>query len=143
MTLTLTKSPEDTPGPRAHRLPPLRVSMATLPCSGMNVLRKVLLATVPVLALAAPAPPAAAEWAGPCLPASYLPASYLPAGSAPTAIPNCHFWRGKLKFVDDGDTIDVRLPTSTGRRKTVRVRITGIQAMEQRVYTSNPRKRRG
>ena len=69
----------------------------------------------------------------------------MPATAAPpgTPIPNCHFWRGKLKFVDDGDTIDVRLPTSTGKRKTVRVRITGIQAMEQSVYTSNPRKRRG
>ena len=45
--------------------------------------------------------------------------------------------------MDDGDTIDVRLPTSTGRHKVVRVRIIGIQAMEQRVYTRDPRKRRG
>jgi micrococcal nuclease len=75
------------------------------------------------------AAPAGAEWVGPCLPG--------------TATPSCHFWRGKVKFVDDGDTIDVRLPTSTGRRKVVRVRITGIQAMEQYVYTSHPSKRRG
>jgi endonuclease YncB( thermonuclease family) len=60
-----------------------------------------------------------------------------------TTAPMCHFWGGKLKFVDDGDTVDVKLPTSTGKVKTVRVRITGIQAMEQTVYNSHPRKRRG
>jgi endonuclease YncB( thermonuclease family) len=101
----------------------------------MRLWKKALLAAVPALAIAAAAPPAMAEWAGPCVPAAVAPPG--------TTIPNCHFWRGKLKFVDDGDTIDVRLPTSTGKRKTVRVRITGIQAMEQSVYTSNPRKRRG
>jgi endonuclease YncB( thermonuclease family) len=76
-----------------------------------------------------PAAPAGAEWVGPCLPG--------------TTAPSCHFWRGKVKFVDDGDTIDVRMATSTGKRKTVRVRLTGIQAMEQSVYTSHPSKRRG
>jgi endonuclease YncB( thermonuclease family) len=75
------------------------------------------------------ATPAGAEWMGPCLPG--------------TTSPSCHFWRGKLKSVDDGDTIDVRMGTSTGKRKTVRVRLTGIQAMEQSVYTSHPSKRRG
>jgi micrococcal nuclease len=48
-----------------------------------------------------------------------------------------------VKWVDDGDTIDVKLPTSTGKSKTARVRIIGIQAMEQTVYHSRPRKRRG
>jgi endonuclease YncB( thermonuclease family) len=81
------------------------------------------------LAATVAAAPARAEWTGPCR-------------SAP-ASPTCHFWKGKVTFVDDGDTIDVRLPTSTGKGKTVRVRIIGIQAMEQRVYTRNPRKRRG
>ena len=75
------------------------------------------------------APPARADWTDACI--------------AGTTAPTCHFWAGKLKWADDGDTIDVRMPTSTGKRKTVRVRITGIQAMEQTVYTSNPRRRRG
>jgi endonuclease YncB( thermonuclease family) len=75
------------------------------------------------------AAPAAAEWTGPCI--------------AGAGAPTCHFWRGHLTFVDDGDTIDVRMPTSTGKRKVVRVRVTGIQAMEQTVYTSHPSRRRG
>jgi len=76
-----------------------------------------------------PAGAARAEWTAPCIDGA--------------AAPICHFWRGKLKFVDDGDTIDVKLPTSTGKVKTVRVRITGIQAMEQTVYNSHPGRRRG
>lgn len=89
-----------------------------------------LFAAALACALAAfPSPPARAQWTGPCI--------------AGNTAPICNFWRGKVKFVDDGDTIDVRLPTSTGKRKTVRVRVTGIQAMEQSVYTSHPRKRRG
>jgi micrococcal nuclease len=93
-------------------------------------LTRPLFAAALACALAAlPAPPARAQWTGPCI--------------AGNAAPICNFWRGKVKFVDDGDTIDVRLPTSTGKRKTVRVRMTGIQAMEQTVYTSHPRKRRG
>ncbi len=55
----------------------------------------------------------------------------------------CEFWPAKLLWVDDGDTIDVRMPTSTGKWKQVRVRITGIQAMEQTVYNSSPFRRRG
>src|SRR3954452_13172206 len=86
-------------------------------------------AAVAVAPAALPPPPAHAQWTGPCI--------------AGTTGPTCNFWRGNVKFVDDGDTIDVRLPTSTGKRKTVRVRLTGIQAMEQTVYTSHPRKRRG
>jgi endonuclease YncB( thermonuclease family) len=101
----------------------------------MRLLKPILLALAPVAAIAATPAPAPAEWGGPCLPPGLAAASATP--------PTCHFWRGKANFVDDGDTIDVRMPTSTGRKKTVRVRITGIQAMEQSVYTRNPRKRRG
>jgi micrococcal nuclease len=97
--------------------------------------RQILLAGVALAATALVSPrPAAAEWTGPCL------SGVMATG---TATPICHFWRGKIKFVDDGDTLDVRLPTSTGKRKTARVRITGIQAMEQSTYDSRPRKRRG
>src|ERR1041385_7397738 len=70
-----------------------------------------------------------AEWTDACV----------PGGS----VPQFHFWSGKVKWVDDGDTIDVRMATSTGKRKTVRVRIIGIQAMEQTVYNTDPRRRRG
>jgi endonuclease YncB( thermonuclease family) len=97
-----------------------------------------------VLAFALPAP-AAAEWTGPCL-AGVVPTVAPAIASGATAAeesPTCHFWRGRMVAADDGDTIDVRLPTKTGHRKTVRVRITGIQAMEQYTYTRNPRKRRG
>jgi micrococcal nuclease len=92
-------------------------------------MKAVLTAIVPATALLVLSPPAAAEWTGPCL-------------SGATA-PICHFWPGKLRWVDDGDTIDVKMPTSTGKQKTVRVRIIGIQAMEQSVYSSNSRRRRG
>jgi endonuclease YncB( thermonuclease family) len=92
-----------------------------------------LAAVVPAIVSLAVSQSAGAEWPGPCL-------SGITAG---TTTPVCHFWPGKMKWVDDGDTIDVNMPTSTGKRKTVRVRIVGIQAMEQTVYTSNPRRRRG
>jgi endonuclease YncB( thermonuclease family) len=111
----------------------------------MSPPKKALLAIVPVAAFLATAQPAAAEWTGPCL-SGALPgaAPAVASGATPEmAAPNCHFWRGKMIAADDGDTIDVRMPTSTGKRKTVRVRITGIQAMEQSVYTRNRRKRRG
>ncbi len=84
----------------------------------------VVLIAVLAFAAAITVTPARAEWTGPCR-------------SEPSS-PTCHFWKGKVTFVDDGDTIDVRLPTSTGKHKTVRVRVIGIQAMEQRVYTRDP-----
>ena len=97
--------------------------------SRMYRTRLAQLATVLATALFAVPAPASADWTGPCV--------------SGTTAPTCHFWRGKAKFVDDGDTIDVKLPTSTGKRKVVRVRVTGIQAMEQSVYTSHPSRRRG
>jgi len=54
--------------------------------------------------------------------------------------PSCLVWTGKVTFIDDGDTVDVDLD---GSRKTVRVRVAGIQAMEQSVYSRDPSKRRG
>jgi endonuclease YncB( thermonuclease family) len=80
-------------------------------------------------ASAALTPPAHAQWKAPCVPQ--------------TTTPTCHFWSAKLRWVDDGDTIDVYARASSGRRNAVRVRITGIQAMEQTVYTSRPQRRRG
>jgi endonuclease YncB( thermonuclease family) len=47
-----------------------------------------------------------------------------------------------VTFVDDGDTLDVDV-ADDGRANPIRVRITGIQAMEQTVYSSHPSRRRG
>ena len=90
----------------------------------------IVLAAVALIALPARAE---AAWTGSCIPGAAL--------APETAM--CSFWPAKLLWVDDGDTIDVRMATSTGKRKSVRVRITGIQAMEQTVYNSNPFRRRG
>ena len=77
--------------------------------------------TLTLLALA----PAVAEASrGPCL----------PGGDGPT----CTFWTAKVVHVHDGDTLEVKV-----RGRTLRVRVTGIQAMEQTVYSSYATRRRG
>src|SRR5919108_741490 len=48
-------------------------------------------------------------------------------------------WDGRVPSFDDGDTVKADI----GRRHNVRVRITGIQAMEQTVYSNTPSRRRG
>src|SRR3954471_21043584 len=65
-------------------------------------------------------------------------AACLPQAGSPRGAP----WTGRVVFVDDGDTIDVDL---AGDRTTrpVRVRLVGIQAMEQTVYSSVASRRRG
>jgi endonuclease YncB( thermonuclease family) len=86
-----------------------------------------LLAIVIPAVLAAAASRAQAQWTAPCIDGEAEPA--------------CQFWLGKVAAVHDGDTVEVRI--TEGPRRLVRVRIVGIQAMEQRVYSSNPRRRRG
>ncbi len=54
---------------------------------------------------------------------------------------SCQVWTGKVVSVDDGDTLKVKIRGS--RAAYARVRVTGIQAMEQTVYSTTPRKRRG
>ena len=54
----------------------------------------------------------------------------------------CTVWTGKVTFIDDADTLRVDLDRD-GSRRPIKVRVTGIQAMEQTVYTSNPARRRG
>jgi endonuclease YncB( thermonuclease family) len=54
----------------------------------------------------------------------------------------CEFWSGKVTFIGDGDTMSVDL-TGDGTKKPVRVRITGIDTMEQWYYTNNPNDRTG
>src|SRR4051812_28702420 len=62
----------------------------------------------------------------------------MPDGSGP----RCHFWYGKVSGVDDGDTLDVDLD-GDGTRRPVPVRLNGIQAMEQSLYSRRPSRRRG
>ncbi len=82
-------------------------------------MRSLLLAIGLLLAVTAPAAAATA----PCV-----------AGG-----PTCHVQTGKVTFVADGDTIDVRID-GAGKR---RVRLTGIQAMEQTRYSKRASRRRG
>ena len=103
------------------------------------MLRRMRRLTIALAAIALIAQPAVADarWTGPCLP-EVPPAAAFPPGAA-----TCQFWRANVLWVDDGDTIDVRMPTSTGEQRRVRVRITGINAMEHSIYHSNPFRRRG
>ena len=93
--------------------------------------RTVLFLLVSALAaagvLTAPAR-ADAYWKAPCL--------------SGTKRPVCYFWTGKATFVADGDTIDVDI-FGDGTAAPKRVRMMGVNAMEQRVYSSIPRARRG
>jgi endonuclease YncB( thermonuclease family) len=60
---------------------------------------------------------------------------------------HCHVWTGKVKQVDDGDTLDASVP-GDGLGGVLRVRIIGIQAMELTSYRDRltrgrlPRRRR-
>jgi len=76
-------------------------------------------------ALAAPAPAAT----GPCIVGD--------PGS-----PACRVWTGKVATVHDGDTMSIAVK-GDGRTGLVRVRLTGVQAMEQTVYSSYASRRRG
>jgi micrococcal nuclease len=60
----------------------------------------------------------------------------IPGSSAPL----CYAENAKLLFVDDGDTIDVRIP---GASSDSRVRLTAVNATEQSVYNSNPGRQEG
>src|SRR4051794_17813789 len=52
--------------------------------------------------------------------------------------PRCHFWKAKVTFIADGDTIDVRVG---GHVRPIR--LTGINAMELTRYSKYPSRRRG
>jgi endonuclease YncB( thermonuclease family) len=78
--------------------------------------------------------------------AVFLVPSAATAASGPcgpqAGTPTCHLWYGTVTFIGDGDTVSVRLdghPNDT----PIRVRVTGIQAMEEHVYTTDPAQRRG
>lgn len=95
----------------------------TLP---VPIARVVLAALAVVAALAAAAPADART--GQCLPGQDGP--------------RCEVWKGKVTFVADGDTLDVDVH-GDGMSRAARVRVTGVNAMEQSVYSRTASKRRG
>jgi endonuclease YncB( thermonuclease family) len=84
-----------------------------------HCIRLALLAALAAAALCA-GPAAASARLVPCVPGEKKPL--------------CHVWRGKVKPVDDGDTINVKI-AGDGIRQRVKVRLTGIQAMELTSYS--------
>jgi endonuclease YncB( thermonuclease family) len=87
-------------------------------------MRALILVLISAALLAVPAAASAAE-TGPCIPGQSRPI--------------CVIWTGKVTFVGDGDTLYIRV-NGVGVR---RVRISGIQAMEQTRYAEHARDRRG
>jgi endonuclease YncB( thermonuclease family) len=87
-----------------------------------RAVRLTLLAAACGLLLAVPSAHAAS---GPCLPE-------YPAGA------QCKVWKGKVRSVNDGDTLDASVP-GDGLGGLLRVRIIGAQAMEQTSYSSRAR----
>ena len=57
--------------------------------------------------------------------------------------PTCHLKTGTVTFIGDGDTVSVHLDGTPRDAPAARVRITGIQAMEEHVYTTLPGERVG
>jgi endonuclease YncB( thermonuclease family) len=56
--------------------------------------------------------------------------------------PECELWTGKVTFIGDGDTMSVDI-AGDGTKSPLRIRITGIQAMEESYYTNVPGDRFG
>lgn len=84
-----------------------------------------LLTALPLLALALALLPAAADAKrGACVPGK--------VGAS------CHVWTAKVTSVNDGDTLDVDVH-GDGTSARRRIRMTGVQAMEQTVYSSRQR----
>jgi endonuclease YncB( thermonuclease family) len=83
---------------------------------------------LPGTAIAANPPPTAASTTGKC--------------GVGAMSPSCYFWQGKVTFIGDGDTMSVDL-SGDRTKKPVRIRVTGIQAMEEYVHTNKPKDRRG
>jgi endonuclease YncB( thermonuclease family) len=61
---------------------------------------------------------------------------------APATGVTCHVWSGKVTFMGDGDTVYVDI-ANDGSRSSVPVRLTGINANEQTVYSNVASQRRG
>ena len=87
-----------------------------------------VLACLIVLVVALVAAPAAEARVGSCL--------------APGSKLQCTIWTGKVTYIGDGDTIYVDVKGDR-TSKTLHVRMTGFNAMEQSVYSSIASRRRG
>lgn len=68
------------------------------------------------------------------LPAAASAAVHGPCIAGTTGGPTCTIWTGKVVYVDDGDTVHVKVGS-----RTEHVRITGIQAMELTDYNQRAR----
>ena len=90
--------------------------------------RRIVPLALALSALALPAAASAAATSGPCR----------DDGTGP----RCHYWYGTVTAVNDGDTIHVDLD-GDGTHQDFSVRLIGVQAMEQHVYSKDPAKRRG
>src|SRR5215217_5352129 len=90
----------------------------------MSTLLRLTLLTALVGALLIPVPAAQAK-SGPCMPE-------YPHGA------QCTIWQGKVRYVDDGDTLDADVP-GDGLGGLLRIRVIGIQAMEQTSYRAAQR----
>lgn len=93
-----------------------------------RLLAVLLAAALPVILLVAPEATAATVPTGSC--------------TGQSGSPTCYIWTGRVVAVQDGDTLDVDV-WGDGTSTPKRVRVTGIQAMEQSVYSSVPARRRG
>jgi len=87
-----------------------------------------LLCTVLALAFTASLAGEAAARTGSCL--------------VPGNTTTCKIWNGRVTSIDDGDTIRVDV-AGDRTRASIRVRLIGIQAMEQTVYSARASRRRG
>ena len=56
--------------------------------------------------------------------------------------PTCQVWTARVKTINDGDTIGVDID-GDGSHRVKQIRFTGIQAMEETVYSNDPKKLRG
>jgi endonuclease YncB( thermonuclease family) len=75
---------------------------------------------------------------------AFAPAAQARVGSclAPGAKILCTVWTGKVTYIGDGDTIYVDVKGDR-TSKTLHVRMTGLNATEQSVYSMTPSRRRG
>jgi endonuclease YncB( thermonuclease family) len=95
-------------------------------CSSRIVRRLILI--IGLVLGAGFAAPAAEATIGSCLP--------------PAAPAMCEVWKGKVTYISDGDTVWVDLDGDR-TRQTFRVRLTGVNTMEQTVYSRLASQRRG
>src|SRR3954452_14290437 len=76
-----------------------------------------------------------------CWAAAAVPAAFAETGPCRLGVPDsprCILQEGRVTFIGDGDTVSVKLDSQKPKDAPVHVRITGFQAMEEHVYTTDP-----